>query len=90
MYRVFSCLLTEHNYWLVGLAAFVCVCTTLSSFRIYSIAVQSRDLRQLGWAGITGVTAGSGIWATHFVAMLAYNGGFPTAYEPVLSDLRPF
>jgi diguanylate cyclase (GGDEF)-like protein/PAS domain S-box-containing protein len=85
MYRVFSCLLTEHNYWLVGLAAFVCVCTTLSSFKIYSIAVQSRGPRQLGWAGITGVCAGSGIWSTHFVAMLAYDGGFPTAYEPAFT-----
>ena len=85
MYRVFSCLATEHDYWLVGLAAIVCVTTTLSSFKIYSIAVESLGLTRLGWAGVTGLSAGSGIWSTHFVAMLAYNGGFPTAYEPMFT-----
>lgn len=85
MFRVFSCLATEHNYWLIGLAALVCISTALCAFTIYSIAVQSRGPRQIGWACITGVCAGSGVWATHFVAMLAYDGGFPTAYEPVLT-----
>jgi NO-binding membrane sensor protein with MHYT domain len=85
MFRVFSCLTTHHDYWLVGLAALVCISTTLSSFRIYYMALQSRDVRKLGWAGITGVCAGSGIWATHFVDMLAYNGGFPIAYDPVVT-----
>src|SRR3990172_1731539 len=83
MYRVFACLATEHDHWLVGLAAVVCISTALTSFIMYSIAVASRDLRQLGWAAITGVCAGSGIWATHFVAMLAYDGGLPTSYDPV-------
>ena len=41
------------------------------------------DHRRLGWAALTGVCAGSGIWATHFVAMLAYRGALPTSYEPV-------
>lgn len=83
MYRVFSCLATDHDYWLVALAALVCVSTTLTTFLTYSVAVASRDLRQIGWSILTGVCAGTGIWATHFVAMLAYDGGFPTAYDPV-------
>ncbi|WP_439542557.1 EAL domain-containing protein [Hyphomicrobium sp.] len=83
MYRVFSCLATEHDYWLVALAAVVCVSTTLTTFMTHSFAVDSRDFRQFGWSILTGVCAGTGIWATHFVAMLAYDGGFPTAYDPV-------
>lgn len=82
MYRIFTCVATEHNLWLVALAALVCVCTTLAAFITYTPAVASRDLRQLGWSILTGVCAGTGIWATHFVAMLAYDGGFPTAYDP--------
>ncbi len=39
------------------------------------------------WAALTGVAAGSGIWATHFVAMLAYKGAMPTNYEPVWTAL---
>lgn len=83
MYRVFSCLATEHDYWLVALAAVVCVSTTLTTFMTYALAIASRDLRQVGWSILTGVCAGTGIWATHFVAMLAYDGGFPTAYDPI-------
>jgi len=78
MYRVLACLTNEHNYWLVGLAALVCVATALTSFLMYSIACASQDGRRLGWAVLTGVCAGSGIWATHFVAMLAYRGALPT------------
>ena len=82
MYRVLACLTNEHDYWLVGLAVLVCVATALTSFLMYSIAGASDDRRRLGWAALTGVCAGSGIWATHFVAMLAYRGALPTYYEP--------
>jgi len=83
MYRVLSCLVTEHETWLVLLAAVVCVSTTLVTFKIYSISFESLDYRRLPWIALTGVCAGTGIWATHFVAMLAYGGDFPTAFEPV-------
>jgi diguanylate cyclase (GGDEF)-like protein len=83
MYRVLSCLAIEHDYRLVVLAVLVCVATTLTTFMMYAIACASRDGRKLGWAALTGVCAGAGIWATHFVAMLAYQGSLPTYYEPV-------
>ena len=83
MYRVVSCLVTEHDTWLVLLAVVVCVATALTSFLMYSIADLCSGRRKLLWAALTGVSAGSGIWATHFVAMLAYKGTLPTQYEPV-------
>jgi diguanylate cyclase (GGDEF)-like protein len=83
MYRVLTCLTNEHDYWLVGLTAFVCIATALTSFMLYSVTCASQDHRRLGWAALTGVCAGSGIWATHFVAMLAYRGALPSSYEPV-------
>ena len=83
MYRVVSCLVTEHDMWLVLLAVVVCVATALTSFLMYSIADACSGRRKLLWAALTGVSAGSGIWATHFVAMLAYKGALPTHYEPV-------
>ena len=82
MYRVVSCLVTEHDTWLVLLAVLVCVATALTSFLMYSIADMCSGRRKLLWAALTGVSAGSGIWATHFVAMLAYKGALPTHYEP--------
>ena len=83
MYRVLACLANEHDYWLVGLAVLVCVATALTTFMLYATTGASRDRRKFGWAALTGVCAGSGIWATHFVAMLAYQGSLPTYYEPV-------
>ena len=83
MYRVVSCLVTEHDTWLVLLAVLVCVAAALTSFLMYSIADMCSGRRKLLWAALTGVSAGSGIWATHFVAMLAYKGALPTHYEPV-------
>ena len=89
MYRVLSCLATEHDYWLVALAAVVCVSTALTTFMTYSVATTSRGLRRTSWSILTGVSAGTGIWATHFVAMLAYDGGFPTEFDlnPTLASL---
>lgn len=83
MYRVLACLTNEHDYWLVGLAALVCIATVLTSFRMYTIACATQGARRFSWAVVTGVSTGSGIWATHFVAMLAYRGGLPTYYEPI-------
>jgi len=83
MYRVVSCLVTEHDTWLVLLAVVVCMAAALTSFFMYSIADMCSGRRKLLWAALTGVCAGSGIWATHFVAMLAYKGALPTHYEPV-------
>ena len=43
----------------------------------------SHGLRRWSLLLLTGVCSASGIWATHFIAMLAYDAGFPIAYEPV-------
>ena len=85
MDRVLSSFTTQHDYRLVFLAAIICGVAAITSFSIYSRAVDSKDLPRLGWLCLTGFFAACGIWATHFVAMLAYDPGIPTAYEPVLT-----
>jgi NO-binding membrane sensor protein with MHYT domain/nitrogen-specific signal transduction histidine kinase len=83
--RVLSCLTTQHDYRLVFLAAIICGVAAITSFSIYSRAIDSKNLPRVGWLCLTGFFAACGIWATHFVAMLAYDAGAPTAYEPVLT-----
>ena len=85
MYRVVSCLADQHDYSLVLLAAAICAATTFTSFSIYSRVAHSQKMMRLGWLFLTGVCTASGIWATHFVAMLAYKAGAQTAYDPVLT-----
>lgn len=87
MYRVVSCLATQHDYRLVLLAALICAGAAWASFKIYSHVAASNGLRRLALLLLTGVCSASGIWATHFVAMLAYDSGFPTAYDPIATTL---
>jgi signal transduction histidine kinase len=47
----------------------------------------AQDSPRTLWLAGAGVVAGCGIWATHFVAMLAYRPGFPVAYDPTLTIL---
>src|SRR5580700_371008 len=80
MFKVLLCVGTEHNWWLVTLAAGVCVIACLATFFLYSKAPAFPMWRRWGWLAMTGVVAGSGIWTTHFVAMLAFRTGLPTGY----------
>ena len=85
MYRVLNCLAVQHDYLLVLLAAAICAATTFTSFSIYSRVAHAQKMMRLGWLFLTGVCTASGIWATHFVAMLAYKAGAQTAYDPILT-----
>lgn len=84
MYKVLSCLRDQHDYRLVLLAVLICALATFTAFQIYSSARESQGSKRLGWIFLTGVAA-AGIWATHFVAMLAFKTGLPTAYDPILT-----
>ena len=85
MYRVLSCLRDQHDYRLVLLAVLICALATYTAFHIYASVRQSQGSKRLGWIFLTGIATGAGIWATHFVAMLAFKTGLPTAYDPVLT-----
>jgi diguanylate cyclase (GGDEF)-like protein len=83
VYRVLTCLTAQHDYWLVALAALICTSAAVASFKIYSHVAASRGPRRASLLLLTGVCSASGIWATHFIAILAYDSGFPMAYDPV-------
>ena len=90
MYRVLGCLTDQHDYRLVLLAAAVCAATAVTAFGIYSRIGHARARMRWIWVVLTGVCAASGIWATHFVAMLAYKAAVPTAYDPTLTAASLF
>ena len=90
MLRVITCVTTAHDLRLVVLAALICMVAAFASFRIYARATSNQALQgqqrhRLVWVGVTGLSTGAGIWSTHFVAMLAFDSGFPTAYDPTLT-----
>ena len=87
MFRVFSCLTTEHDWRLVVLAGLVCFAASIVAVSIFHRAIASRARTRLIWIVIAGAAIGYGIWATHFVAMLAYEPGVTTSYGLVLTAL---
>ena len=87
MFRVFSCLTAEHDWQLVVLAGLVCFAASIVAVSIFHRAKASSARRQLIWIAIAGAAIGYGIWATHFVAMLAYEPGVSTGYSIALTAL---
>src|SRR4051812_23743637 len=80
MFKVYLCISTQHDWRLVILAAIVCAIATLSTFYLYSKTPRFPTWRRAAWLGMTGLVAGSGIWTTHFLAMLAFEAGLPARY----------
>src|SRR5581483_2962171 len=85
MYRVLDCIRYEHDYRLVLLAIAICWATSWTAWYLYAMSSSSRGLSRWAWVLQTAVAAGSGIWATHFIAMLAFKSALPTTYDSVLT-----
>src|SRR6266516_4834881 len=87
MFRVFNCLTVEHDWRLVLLAVLICFLTSLAAINLFHRARAASSSTRLAWLATTGITTGCGIWATHFIAMLAYEPGIPVAYNVGLTGL---
>src|ERR1700752_1311303 len=81
MFRVFNCLATQHDLRLVLVAGIVCFLSSLTAITLFYRARSTSDRARLIWIAAAGAASGCGIWATHFLAMLAYEPGVPIAYN---------
>ena len=77
MYRVLDCIRYEHDYRLVLLAVAICAVTSWTTWYLNKMSASSHGLSRWAWVLQTAVAAGSGIWATHFIAMLAFKSAIP-------------
>jgi hypothetical protein len=78
MFRVFICLTGEHDLRLVLLAGMVCLVASIVAINIFHRAIASQTGMRFVWIAIAGAAIGYGIWATHFIAMLACEPGIST------------
>ena len=85
MFRVLTCLTAEHDWRLVGLACAVSFIASIVAVNIFHRAAASRGRTRAIWIAIAGGAIGYGIWATHFIAMLAYDPGVGTGYQAALT-----
>ncbi|WP_339825757.1 EAL domain-containing protein [uncultured Parasphingorhabdus sp.] len=85
--RVLTCLYHEHNLWIVALAAAMCLVGSLTSVKLFQRTFTDTGASRYQWCFLSAFTAGSAIWATHFIAMLGYRPGVPVTLDGTLTVL---
>ena len=80
MLRVYTCIVHEHDFRLVLLAGIICFLAAITAFSILDRA-RADDRRRAAWLALAAFVSGTGIWSTHFVAMLAYQPDLPVGYD---------
>lgn len=83
MLRIVDCLTVDHDLRLVLLAAAVCVFGWTATMIVSSRAAGPD--RAVLWRCLLGLCAASTVWATHFIAVLAYQTSLPITYHAGLT-----
>ena len=86
MFRVYSCLAQEHDLRLVIVAGIICLLAAFTAFSTLE-RVRTGSRHRTAWLGLTAFVSGTGIWSTHFVAMLAFKPHLPIGYDVGLTLL---
>lgn len=81
MQVVINTLLNNHDLALVVVAALLCALSSFAGISLLHHARRTAGSMQLVWLGVAAVSVGFGIWATHFVAMLAFHPGVAVGYD---------
>ncbi|SEM36850.1 EAL domain-containing protein [Bradyrhizobium sp. OK095] len=81
MYQVLYCLTDQHDWRLVALGGAVCLLASAAAISLFHRARAAIGGARVSWIALDAVVAGSGIWATHFIAMQAYGPGAGGAYN---------
>jgi diguanylate cyclase len=87
MLKVYNCVADAHDLRLVGLAALICVLASFAAINLLRHARNSAGHMRFVWLAVSAISTGFGIWATHFVAMLAFTPGIPSGYNIALTAL---
>src|SRR5436309_6428586 len=87
MFRVLFCLVEQRVRRLIALAGTVCFRASLSAISLFHRAHATRGRARAAWIATAGAASGCGIWATHFIAMLAYDPGLGVNYNVGLTIL---
>ena len=87
MFKIYDCIAYAHDLRLVGLAAVVCVLASFTAINLLHHARKSDGHMRSVWLTVSAISTGFGIWATHFIAMLAFAPGIPSGYNISLTIL---
>jgi diguanylate cyclase (GGDEF)-like protein len=73
----------HHDIELMTLAVFLCLASSLCVFRLRSRMRQSEGVVQAIWIFLAGLEAGVALWATQFLALMAFRPGVAAGYDPM-------
>jgi len=85
MFTVYNCIVGEHDLRLVVLAAFICSLASFTAFKLLHHVRRTTGYPRTIWFCVAATATGFGIWATHFIAMLAFSPGLPIGYNIALT-----
>jgi NO-binding membrane sensor protein with MHYT domain/two-component sensor histidine kinase len=85
--RVLDCFTQQHEYRLVLLAIFVCALGSYAAITLLNHVRIVQGRARWVWLAATAGASGFAIWATHFIAMLAFSPGGPAGYDLLLTLL---
>ena len=71
MFRVFNCLVSEHDLRLVVIAGLICFLASFTAINLFGRARGLSGRARVNWIVAAGAATVCGIWATHFIAMLS-------------------
>jgi len=81
MLQVYNCITQQHDLRLVIVAGFICFLAAYCAFSLLGRAVGASRKARVWWIGAGAVATGSGVWATHFIAMIAFQPNLPAGYQ---------
>lgn len=87
MLNVITCIAVEHDFLSLVAALFICILGSFLTVRLFARARNNRGVARLSWLALSAIIGGSSIWTTHFVAMMGYQAGVVSGYEPVITLL---
>lgn len=79
--ELYQCIVIDHDIKLVLLAAVICALASFTSVSLALRAEETDGTARSRWLLLTALASGVGIWATHFIAMLAYDIGLAKSYD---------
>jgi len=72
---ILLCVGVQHDLRLVILAALICAVGAATAMQAVARAQRTERSQRAPWLLLAGAAGGAGVWATHFVAMLAFSPG---------------
>jgi signal transduction histidine kinase len=87
MIKVVGCIVDGHNLWLVVVAGLICMLASHAAFTLLHRAEQQASRQRHVWLAASAVSMGGGVWATHFIAMVAYRTPLLTGFDLPLTVL---